>query len=114
MFNGQQHKIRLLIGYLYSRKVCSNDGVSIGRGLMMIGRDEKDLHNILKSDLNRLIVILKNIAGLLQSKDVKLNPYSVFKYLNAWETQKNHKNKDWVKKQIIKDFYNEELKSKEI
>lgn len=97
--------IYTLIGRLYSKDLISIDGITFGESLVKINRNEKFLQGLIKSDLSRLISYIDKVSGMLIKEKVKLNPYKLFSILASWKTQSKSENKNWCKKQLIKDYY---------
>lgn len=102
--------IFILIGRLYSKNLISQDGISFGEALSKISRNEKFIQGVIKSDRIRLISQIDKVSGMFSKEIVKLNPYNIFDMLASWETQSKSKNKNWCKKQIIKDYYSNKPK----
>lgn len=97
--------IHVLIGRLYSKDLISSDGISFGEALSKINRNEKFIQNLIKADLERLISYVDKVSGMLVQENIKLNPYKLFSILASWKSQSKSENKDWCKKQLIKDYY---------
>jgi hypothetical protein len=105
---GMKFEIHKLIGYLYSKNIMTNsekEFQSFGKSLSDAHRKPKFLQSIISSDFDRLIVQIKNLAGLYSSEDVKINPYHLFDLLISWNAQTKGEIKNWCRNRIINDFY---------
>ena len=103
--DGNQHNIRILLGYLVSNSVISfSGGVSVGTALKMMDRKEVDLNFILNGNLDRVIQELRNWSGLMRSHTVKLNAFNFIRDMYNWKAQESSSNKNWVRKMWIKDY----------
>lgn len=101
----QLNDVYVLIAYMLSKNVVTlTDGVSVGKALKVLGRDEKVVNSLLKLPLNRLLPKLKQLTGLLASKGVKLNINWLCRDLFAWESQSQHSDKDWVIRSWVRDY----------
>lgn len=112
--DGEFLDIYILIGRLYSKNLISKDGISFGEALSKISRNEKFIQGVIKSDRVRLISQMDKVSGMFSAENVKLNPYGIFDMLASWETQSKSKNKNWCKKQIIKDYYSNKIKKDDL
>lgn len=97
-------KINILIGYLYSKNVMLKGSDSFGLALKKLEKKDKFLNSILNCSFDRLLDKIKNLSSQFQSKNIKIDPYDIEKILINWESQSNHKNRNWVKKSIVENF----------
>lgn len=104
-YEGDVYNMRILIGYMYSKHLFSKPGMPFGKALNVIGKDEKYLSKIVHLNFDNLLKELKNVSSLMASKSIKLNPYEIFILLNGWKTQSTHKNKNWIKKKLTKNYF---------
>lgn len=100
-----------LVGYLYSKNVCSSSGISLGEAIKKTKSEkgsDKYLNNLLESDFKKFVMEIKNLCGLISSNHLTLNPHSLHSILCGWKSQTKSENKNWVKKKIIKDYFKKE------